>query len=142
MSVPFSPEAVAPGSSSQDLQRQPLRILLADDEAGLRALFGELFAIHHPNHVVQVVADGRAAIAALAAGTFDLLFTDLQMPHATGIDVIHAAREFGVPRQILASGRPSAEVHAALSASFGDDHAVRFLQKPPRVQEVFAVLDA
>ena len=36
--------------------------------------------------------DGRTAVAAIAALTPDLVFLDVQMPGATGFDVIEAGR--------------------------------------------------
>jgi len=62
------------------------RVLLADDEPAMRrrvkALLDDLGC------EVTEAEDGRAAIEALAAGSFDLIVTDLRMPEADGLEVL------------------------------------------------------
>ncbi len=59
------------------------RILLAEDEAAVREFVGR--ALEHHGHQVTAVADGGAALAALGAGDYDLLVTDIVMPGMDGI---------------------------------------------------------
>jgi DNA-binding response OmpR family regulator len=68
----------------------PLRILIAeDDRISNRVLTRH---VEKAGHDVTSVADGQAAIDAITDGEFDIVLTDMQMPHASGLDVLVAAR--------------------------------------------------
>ncbi len=66
------------------------RILIADDEAGLREFMGD--ALRLDDHDVVEAADGREAIKLLEARSFDLLITDLRMPHVDGLTLLRKVR--------------------------------------------------
>jgi DNA-binding NtrC family response regulator len=66
------------------------RVLIAEDEEGIRAFLAE--ALERDGHDVVAVPDGEAAVAALREGTFELVVTDLRMPKADGMTVVRAAR--------------------------------------------------
>ena len=70
------------------------RILLAEDEAPLRAMLVRAF---EHEHSVVAAADGAEALDALTAanGAFDLLLTDIRMPLMDGIALaLAAARDY------------------------------------------------
>ena len=66
------------------------RILVADDEAGLRAFVAE--ALQADGHAVSQSADGREAAGLLARESFDLLITYLRMPGLDGMTLLRRAR--------------------------------------------------
>ena len=66
------------------------RILVADDEPGLRAFAAE--ALQDDGHVVVQAADGVEAAQRLGRETFDLLITDLKMPRLDGLALLRQAR--------------------------------------------------
>ena len=66
------------------------RILVADDEAGLRAFVAE--ALQADGHAVSQSVDGREAAGLLARESFDLLITDLRMPGLDGMTLLRRAR--------------------------------------------------
>lgn len=87
------PEADGPGPSEAGPapptpRRRSLRVLVADDNAVNRLIAKRL--LEKRGHAVTVVEDGRAAVAAVKAGDFDLALMDAVMP---GLDGIEAARE-------------------------------------------------
>jgi two-component system, cell cycle response regulator CpdR len=60
------------------------RILLADDDAATRALVERALAVD--GHVVTSTQDGAEALERLqAAGSYDVLISDVQMPAVDGI---------------------------------------------------------
>jgi DNA-binding response OmpR family regulator len=66
-------------------------ILIADDDPNiLRAL---AFLMHAEGHDVRTVADGDAALAAVAERPPELLLLDVMMPRRNGYDVCRALRE-------------------------------------------------
>ncbi len=65
-------------------------ILIADDDPNiLRAL---AFLMHAEGHEVRTVADGDAALAAVAEQPPELLLLDVMMPKRNGYDVCRALR--------------------------------------------------
>ena len=61
------------------------RILLAEDDADIRALLR--FRLSLDGHEVTAVNDGAAAVAACSEHVFDLLVSDVSMPHLSGLEV-------------------------------------------------------
>ena len=71
------------------------RVLIADDEASMRALVAR--AIGMDGHETVTAQDGAEALEILARedGAFDLLLTDIQMPIMDGIALaLASARDF------------------------------------------------
>jgi two-component system, cell cycle response regulator CpdR len=71
------------------------RILIADDEASMRALVARAIAMD--GHETVTAQDGAEALEILIreGGAFDLLLTDIQMPIMDGIALaLSAARDF------------------------------------------------
>lgn len=81
------------------------RILLVDDEAAFR--FSAVVALRRGGYRVEEAADGKEALrkilAARDAGDpFRLVITDIRMPVMSGIEMIDAMREHGVPTEVFA----------------------------------------
>ena len=71
------------------------RVLIADDEASMRALVARAIAMD--GHETVTAQDGAEALEILTreGGAFDLLLTDIQMPIMDGIALaLSAARDF------------------------------------------------
>ena len=81
--------AAEPGESLRS--RVPLRILLAEDNRVNQTLAVRL--LENDGHSVDVVGDGRAALEAAIAGTYDVVLMDVQMPGMDGVDATAAIRE-------------------------------------------------
>jgi len=101
------------------------RILVADDEAGLREFITD--ALELDEHTVVAAKDGREAAKLLDERGFDLLITDLKMPGLDGMALLRKIR----------SEQP--EVEAIMMTAHGSvDNAVEamklgafeYLQKP------------
>jgi signal transduction histidine kinase/ActR/RegA family two-component response regulator len=92
-------DAPAPASSDLDVDL-PLRILVAEDNPTNQLV---LSALLEPFGVVLTLADdGAAAVAAFAAGGFDAVLMDVQMPRMNGIqaaaEIRRIEREQGLGR--------------------------------------------
>ncbi|MCY7351945.1 MAG: PAS domain-containing protein [Cytophagaceae bacterium] len=66
-----------------------LRVLLADDNADMRAYVSRLLA---PHYAVEVVADGQAALEAIRRQQPDLLISDIMMPRLDGIGLLQTLK--------------------------------------------------
>lgn len=76
------------------LQRVAMRILLAEDDAELRALLAS--SLSSPGRVVESVNDGLAALERVldpAKPPIDVIVTDIRMPRMTGVDMLGRLRE-------------------------------------------------
>ncbi|MCE9670404.1 sigma-54 dependent transcriptional regulator [Myxococcus stipitatus] len=67
------------------------RILVADDEEGVRSFIAE--ALEVEGHAVSTAADGDEAARVLAKQGVDLLVTDLRMPGMDGLTLLRKVRE-------------------------------------------------
>lgn len=111
-----------------------LRILVADDEEAIRRPVA-LYLTRRGAHV-QAVADGREALAALAAAPPDVIVADLRMPGMSGIalyEAICARAPLLAERVIFLSGDLS-----QLAELGGDDRfpSDRVLAKPIDLAEL------
>ncbi len=69
-----------------------VRVLIAEDEAAQREELAELIQTLWPEaRLVAVCADGNAALSALEHERPNVLFLDIRMPGASGLDVARAA---------------------------------------------------
>jgi DNA-binding NtrC family response regulator len=102
-----------------------LNILLVDDEPDLRTSLGQV--LRDEGHAVDLVSDGEAAIARLAAQPFHLVVSDVRLPKLDGLTLLRRIRQ----------DFPSTEVLIMTAyGSIGDavtamkDSAVDYLTKP------------
>lgn len=81
------PQSQAPSAAPAGTlaERLPLRILVADDLQTNQEVL--VLMLRHLGYRPTTVADGTQAVAALHAGTFDLLLLDIQMPGLDGYQV-------------------------------------------------------
>ena len=81
------------------------RILVADDDATIRALVRDMFGLR--GYEVNAVADGQEALDFLdELGEVDLLHTDIEMPRLSGYSLIRGLTERGleIPVMVCSSG--------------------------------------
>jgi len=114
------------------------RILLADDNADMRAYVGRLL---HTRYEVEAVADGEAALEAVARATPDLVLTDIMMPRLDGIQLLAKLRSD--PRTstipiILLSARAGEESRVEGMRVGADDYLI----KPFSALELLARVEA
>lgn len=98
------------------------RILLADDEAGVRAALKMVLRVDQ--HSVTEARDGREALDLFAPGRFDLVITDYSMPRMQGDEVAINIRR-------LAPGQPIIMITAHADQLRGTNNPVdAILSKP------------
>jgi len=106
-------------------QRESTRVLLVDDEEPLRRALARMLAAE-AYEVVQA-GDGRAALEELARGDFDVVVSDVKMPHMSGLELLRAIRQRDLELPvILLTGGPTTA--AALEAK--RHGALHYLTKP------------
>jgi len=113
-SVPLSPlPYIGP------VNKGPLRLLMADDDANMRAVADIM--LHHRGYLVTIVEDGAAAVEAARANAYDCIIMDMHMPVMTGSDAIGTLRS--------AEGARGAVPIIALTADVIPAHVEVFLKR-------------
>ena len=113
-------------SSQPPVPVRQRRILVADDDKGIRDLISTVLAGAGFN--VNAASDGQQAWEALLHEQYDLLITDNEMPRLVGIELIERIRDAGMSVPIIiASGsftmekvrdHPELQIAAALPKPF------------------------
>lgn len=101
-----------------------MRVLVADDEPNALATLEELVRGHPDLDLIAACADGATAVEQALALEPELLILDVQMPGATGLEVIELLPQNKRPLVIFATAHDDHAVEAF------DLHAVDYLLKP------------
>jgi CheY-like chemotaxis protein/PAS domain-containing protein len=126
----------------EDPRLQGKRMLVADDQANIRETIH--YVLTYCGCHVDTAADGAEALAHLAGQPrYDLVISDIRMPHKNGYEVFAAAQKIGHnPPVILMTGFGYDPDHSIVQASKQGLAAV--LSKPFKVerlmQEIFKAL--
>lgn len=95
------------------------RLLLADDDPKVREILGSF--LQDEGFDVTLASDGGIALDLMKEHTFSILVTDLDMPRATGSDLLAFAKDSGLAMPVIivtANSDDEAREHAvALRAS-------------------------
>ena len=125
-------------NSLSDLSLRGVRVLLVDDEPGVRRVLGRILTTRGAD--VTHAGGGAEAITALAHATpgFDVVLTDIRMPGIGGIDVLRAVRERDLDASVvLVTGAPEAS-SAIQALRLG---AFDYVTKPVETQELRGIVN-
>lgn len=112
-------------------------LLIADDDDNLRSMLAA--ALRHHGFRVSAVANGREALAAVAADNPDLIVLDVMMPELDGFDTCKRLRSDGNKTPVLfLTARDSTEDKVQGLTMGGDD----YLNKPFSIEELAARINA
>lgn len=110
---------------------QPIRVLIAEDEANLGELLQSYLAGR--GHKVTVTLDGRDALDALHSQPFDVALLDIVMPKLDGLEVLRQVRENPSPPEcIIITGNGTIDT-AIAAMKLG---AYDYVSKPYRLAEI------
>jgi DNA-binding NtrC family response regulator len=112
------------------------KLLIVDDEAGLRQLLAIVF--EREGHEVCVAENGARALESLKANPVDLMLSDVRMPDLTGIEMLREARKF-MPHLAVVMMTAYATVEDAREAfKLGADD---FITKPFDIEELKLIIE-
>jgi PAS domain S-box-containing protein len=131
--VSFSALSDAPATDEPAAVRP--RVLLAEDSRVNQKLVSKLLG--RLGCEVTVVGDGAAALATLAAGRWDLVLMDCEMPVLDGLAATRALRAAGqrVPVAAMTGHREDGDRECCLAAGMDD-----YLAKPVQPEALAALL--
>ncbi len=128
--------------SSASAQKAPMRVLVVDDDPIYRETARMFLAMY--GRSVTLAENGTAGIAAAAAGAFDLMIVDMEMPDMSGLEVITAVRRmpahFDLPIIMVTSRDDAMAIDRAFEIGASSfvvkpvnwtllDHYVRFVRR-------------
>jgi CheY-like chemotaxis protein/HPt (histidine-containing phosphotransfer) domain-containing protein len=138
IAVPLEPTADAEPRPFAGALR-PLHVLLAEDSVVNQKLAVALLKKH--GHTVEVVQNGKEAVAAANRGKFDVILMDVQMPEMDGIEATAVIRT-----QEKQNGGHLPIIAMTAHAMKGDREAClqagmdEYVAKPVRARELFAAI--
>jgi EAL domain-containing protein (putative c-di-GMP-specific phosphodiesterase class I)/CheY-like chemotaxis protein len=110
-------------------------VLLVDDDESIARTYERI--LRTAGFMVELVADGARAAAALKGGRFDVVLSDITMPGLNGIDLLRAVREHDLDLPVvLMTAIPAVET-AVAALEYG---ALRYLIKPVAMAELVQVV--
>jgi DNA-binding NarL/FixJ family response regulator len=114
-----------------------IRVLVADDEANIRALFRAMLELEDGFEVVGEAGDGEQVVAMAASQQPDAVVLDLSMPRMDGYDAMPGIRRESPTTKIVVVTARSAVTAADRAYLSG---ASAFLEKPDAVDSLASVL--
>ena len=78
-----------------------IRILIAEDQALVRGALAALLGLESDFAVVGLAADGRQALALCVEHAPDIVLTDIEMPHMTGLELATCLAERGAASRVM-----------------------------------------
>jgi CheY-like chemotaxis protein/anti-sigma regulatory factor (Ser/Thr protein kinase) len=131
-------DASLPGRPPKPAGNARLRVLIADDNADLRAYLATMLA---EKYAVDTVSDGAALVAAARTQRPDVVVSDARMPFIDGFEAARMLREdprtTDIPIVLLSGNAGDEAADAAVDAGVDD-----YLVKPFTVAELIARIDA
>ncbi len=121
------------------MQHTPARLLIVEDDAEMRDLLRKV--LEKEGFFVTVAANGQQALAILSAqpGPYDLIVTDMLMPHDGGLEllaVVHRTRP-ALPVIIVTAFGDWESYSRALELG-----AAAFISKPLKMAELTSAIHA
>lgn len=108
------------------IDMNPLKILVAEDERLL--LKTMVFFLEKKGYLVVAVSDGELAREKIRTESFDLIITDINMPYASGMELLHLVRnELKLQTPVIVLTSASMEKVALDAFEMG---ASEFVSKP------------
>ncbi|MGH7440537.1 MAG: EAL domain-containing protein [Polyangiaceae bacterium] len=122
--------------SGSQTNRAGARALIVDDDDALLRIHAR--ALERAGYRVERAPDGAAAMRALQKEAFDVIFSDIDMPGMTGIQLLERVRKHDLDVPVLMiTGNPSVE--SAVSAT--EHGALRYLVKPVELGTLVKLAD-
>ena len=114
------------------------KILICDDEAGLRAVIKKYAEFE--SHKTAEACDGAQAVAACKENNFDIVIMDIMMPDMDGFSAVREIRKFSQVPVIMLSARGE-EYVKVLSFELGvDDYVVKPFSSKEIMLRIAAIL--
>ena len=113
-------------SNPVELARSTSRVVIADDNDGIRVLLRVLIEVDDRLRLVGEATDGRQALELVEAEQPDVLLLDLSMPGLDGLQVLTELRQRAPTSRVLVySGFSGPEIREAALRAGADDFLLK-----------------
>ena len=113
-----------------------IRLWIAEDDEELLEILGN--ALKHGHREIQLFKNGQSVLEAVQRSSFDLLLTDLVMPGADGLQILHEAKKYH-PESVVIIVTGYASLDTAIQAIRGG--AYDYIRKPFKLDELEIVVN-
>ena len=113
------------------------RVLIVEDRDSLRKLWR--VTLESEGYRVDDAADGDAGVRLATEASYDLVLTDLQLPGASGLEVLAASREAQPQRPVIVLTGYGTVARAVEAMKLG---AFDFLEKPVEIDDLLRLIAA
>ena len=115
---------------------EELRVLIADDDAGMRMVLRKIVQRVEGFSLVAEAADGKTALELTESLKPDVVFLDVEMPEMTGVECARAIEDMNPDIIII-----FATAHDAYMSDAFEVYAFDYLIKPFKVERVIQTLE-
>jgi two-component system, sensor histidine kinase len=135
---PAAPPEPAPAAAPLPAAGRSAKILVAEDDRTNQMVTRAM--LERAGYTVEIVDNGRAAIAAIEGGDYDLLLMDVQMPELDGVAATQRIRALGPEK----SGLPIVAITAHAMAGARQEYIAGgmndYVSKPFELEELLGVV--
>lgn len=124
-------------ATNQTTQNQVIKVLIVDDEAGVRELLKD--ALRLAGFEPQSVGDGMSALTLLRTFTPDIMIIDINMPLMDGFELVERLRKIGNDIPVLMLSARADRVDVTRGLTLGADD---YVTKPFGLEELVLRLKA
>jgi two-component system, NtrC family, response regulator PilR len=111
-------------------------ILIVDDESHIREIF--TLMLEKEGHIVTSASDGREAVELLEKDLYDLVITDVKMPHFDGLSLLKKVKEISPETEVIVM---TAYASTSAAVEVMKEGAYDYVTKPLRFEEVNRAID-
>ncbi|MGC8594384.1 MAG: sigma-54-dependent transcriptional regulator [Candidatus Kryptoniota bacterium] len=116
--------------------RSDISVLVVDDDVNMLAMLEKF--LKRAGYSVQTTSDSVNALAMVEENQYDIIITDIQMPRATGMDLLKRVRDLGRDSMVVmitAFGSVDSAVNAMKAGAYD------YISKPFNIDEILALLE-
>jgi len=113
-----------------------LRIIYAEDSPTEREMLVRLLT--NRGHYIACFNDGKPALQAIVSASYDVLITDNDMPHMTGLELVRELRRIKSPIKIIVT---SGYLELEMEEQYRELGVRVFLPKPSPDEKVFRAVE-
>lgn len=113
-----------------------LRIIYAEDSPTEREMMAQLLSSR--GHDIACFNDGQLALQAMASASFDVLITDNDMPHMTGLALVRELRKIKSTIKIIVT---SGYLESETEERYRELGVRVFLPKPSPDERIFRAIE-
>lgn len=116
--------------------RSDISVLVVDDDVNMLAMLEKF--LRRAGYSVETTSDSVNALAMVEEKLYDIIITDIQMPRATGMDLLKRVRDLGRDSMVVmitAFGSVDSAVNAMKAGAYD------YISKPFNIDEILALLE-